>query len=84
MWPRELPNLYQNFKFKKNVKSFLLFILDHIYAFRRKREMSKKILKNIFECPLCKDSLLAEGEYFQCKKCTIIMDKNENANNFSK
>ena len=77
MWPKGLPDLYQNFSHKKNVKSFLLFFLDQISAFKRKKRMNTKIINDIFECPSCNDSLLAQGEYFRCKRCTINIDQNE-------
>ena len=75
MWPNKLPDIYQN-TYKKNVKSLLLFFLEKIYNFKRRKRINLKIITDIFECPSCKESLLKEGEYFRCKKCTIKIEQN--------
>jgi len=83
MWPKGLPCNYKKISHKRNVSSFFLFILNQISSFKRRRRMSLKIIKDIFECPLCKESLIAQGEYFQCKKCTTNIDKNTNPDSVS-
>ena len=84
MWPKGLPDLYQSFNYKKNVKARLLFFLNRISAFKRKKRMSTKIITNIFECPSCNDSLLAQDEYLRCKRCTINIDQNQSLDSVTK
>ena len=75
MWPKGLPDLNQNFRSKKSLKSYLLFLLEKISTFERKKRMRKKKFKNIFQCPSCKTILINQDEYLQCTKCTVNNEK---------
>ena len=75
MWPNELPDVYKKFRSKKNLKSYLFLILEKISNLDRKKRMSKKRIKDIFQCSSCKASLIIQGEYFRCKTCNINVNK---------
>lgn len=76
MWPKGFPYLHQNFRSKKNLKSYLLFLLEKIATFERKKRMNKKKFKNMFQCPSCKTILMTPDEYFRCTKCANNITKN--------